>query len=173
MEENHDSSIFGEAGIRWSVDKGTSIRVWGDKWWPSTSTYQVVSPRLFLSAETKVCELIAQDHTQWKAQVIDALFVPHEAECIKIIPLSIQPPEDRLIWAESANGLFSVRRAYKLAMILSWPANSGSSSDDSQTKKFWKLLCQIPAPHKVLHFIWKACRDILPTRKNLVRRQVL
>ena len=95
-----------------------------------------------------------------------------EAECIKSIPLSIQPPEDRLIWAESANGLFSVRSAYKLAMKLSRPTNYGSSSD-SQTKKFQKLLWQIPTPHKVQHFIWRACHDILPTRKNLVRRQVL
>lgn len=84
-------------GSRWSVGKETSIRVWRDKWLPSTSTYQVVSPRLFLSAETKVCELIAQDSTQWKAQVIDALFLPYEAECIKSIPLSIQPPEDYLV----------------------------------------------------------------------------
>ena len=127
-------------GSWWSVGKGTSIRGWGDKWLPSALTYQVVSPRLFLSAETKVCELIAQDSTQWKAQVIDALFLPHEAKCIKSIPLSIQPPEDRLMWAESANGLFSVRSAYKLAMNLSRPTNHGSSSDDSQTKKFWKLL---------------------------------
>ena len=42
-------------GSRWSVGKGTSIRVWGDKWLPSTSRYKVVSPRLFLSVETKVC----------------------------------------------------------------------------------------------------------------------
>ena len=160
-------------GSWWSVSKEISIRVWGDKWLPPTSTYQVVSPRLFLSAETKVCELIAQDSTQWKAQVIDALFLPHEAECIKSIPLSIQPPEDRLIWVESANGLFSVRSTYKLAMNLSRPTNHGSSSDDNQPKKFWKLLWQIPAPHQVRHFIWRACRNILLTRKNLVRRQVL
>ena len=31
----------------------------------------------------------------------------------------------------------------------------------------------IQAPHKVRHFIWKACRDILPTKKNLVQRKVL
>ena len=84
-------------GSRWCVGKGTSIRVWSDKWLPSTSTYKVVSPRLFLSADTKVCELIDQESTQWKAQVIDALFLPYEAECIKSIPLSIQPPDDRII----------------------------------------------------------------------------
>ena len=127
-------------GSRWSVGKGTSIRIWGDKWLPCSTTYQVVSPRMFLNADTKVSELIDQDSSQWKAQVIDALFLPHEAECIKSIPLSIQPPEDRRIWAESANGVFTVRSAYILAVNLSRSANYGVSSDDSQMKKFWKVL---------------------------------
>ena len=105
--------------------------------------------------------------------MIDTLFLPHEAECIKSIPLSIQPPDDRIIWAESANGLFTVWSAYKLAMNLSRPPNYGSSSDESQTKKFWKLLWMIQAPHKIRHFIWRACRDSLPTKTNLVRRKIL
>ena len=85
--------------------------------------------------------------------MIDALFLPYEAVCIKSIPLSIQPLDDRIIWAESANGLFTVCSAYKLAINLSQPINYGSSSDDSQTKKFWKLIWMIQAPHKVRHFI--------------------
>ena len=28
-------------------------------------------------------------------------------------------------------------------------------------------------PQKIRHFTWKACRDILPTKVNLVRRRVL
>ena len=108
---------------------------------------------MFLSAETKVSELIDQDSSQWKAQVIDALFLPHEAECIKSIALSIQSSDDRMIGAESANGMFTVRSAYKLAVNLSWSANYGSSSDDNQMKKFWKVLWQMQAPHKVRHFI--------------------
>ena len=31
----------------------------------------------------------------------------------------------------------------------------------------------IQTPHKVRHFIWRVCRDILPTKKNLVQRKVL
>ena len=155
-------------GSQWSVGKGTSIQIWGDKWLPYTTTYQVVSPRMFLSAETKVSELIDQDSSQWKAQVIDALSLPYEAECIKSIPLSIQSSDDRMIWAESANGMFTVRSAYKLAVNLSWFANYGSSSDDSQMKKFWKVLWQIQAPHKVRNFIRRECRDISPTKMNLV-----
>ena len=28
-------------------------------------------------------------------------------------------------------------------------------------------------PHKIRHFTWRACRDVIPTKVNLVRRKVL
>lgn len=45
-------------GIRWRVGDGANIRIWGDKWIPTTSTYEVVSPRQFLHSDTRVNELI-------------------------------------------------------------------------------------------------------------------
>uniref|UniRef100_A0A7N2MJC6 Reverse transcriptase zinc-binding domain-containing protein n=1 Tax=Quercus lobata TaxID=97700 RepID=A0A7N2MJC6_QUELO len=49
----------------------------------------------------------------------------------------------------------------------------GAASDDSKQRRFWKLLWKINTPHKVRHFAWRACKDILPTKENLVRRKVL
>ena len=48
-----------------------------------------------------------------------------------------------------------------------------SSSDGSQEKSFWKKLWQINVPHKIRHFAWRACQDILPLQTNLVKRNVL
>ena len=48
-----------------------------------------------------------------------------------------------------------------------------SSSDGSHLRCFWKKLWRLPIPHKVGHFLWRACRDILPTKWNLKRRKVL
>ena len=48
--------------------------------------------------------------------MIDNLFIPHEAELIKSIPLSATLPADKMVWAETANGNFTVRSAYKLAV---------------------------------------------------------
>jgi len=42
-----------------------------------------------------------------------------------------------------------------------------SSSDDSNLRCFWKKLWQLPTPHKVRHFLWHACKDIVPTKVNL------
>ena len=52
----------------------------------------------------------------WKTQIIDAIFLPHEAELIKSIPLSSRLPEDTTVWAATPNGLFTIRSAYRLAM---------------------------------------------------------
>ena len=67
--------------------------------------------------------------------MLDVIFLPHEVELIKSIPLSVQLPEDKLIWAGNNNGKFSVKRAYKLAMEGAW-SDSGSSSDDGILRRF-------------------------------------
>ena len=45
--------------------------------------------------------------------------------------------------------------------------------DDNKQRKFWKFLWKINVPHKVRHFAWRACKDILPTKENLAKRKVL
>ena len=159
-------------GIRWNVGNGDSIRVWGDKWLPSPSTFRITSLRLFLQTETRVSELISHDVAAWKTQIIDAIFLPHEAELIKSIPLSSCLPEDTIVWAATPNGLFTVRSAYRLAMEESRSSNRASSSDPSKTRRFWKSLWRLQVPHKMRHFAWRACRGILPTKENLSRRGI-
>uniref|UniRef100_A0A7N2MTJ9 RNase H type-1 domain-containing protein n=1 Tax=Quercus lobata TaxID=97700 RepID=A0A7N2MTJ9_QUELO len=58
-------------------------------------------------------------------------------------------------------------------MRLSKHADQGANSDQSQMRWFWKKIWDLPLPHKVRHFEWRACRDILPTKVNLMRRKVV
>ncbi|KAL5817649.1 hypothetical protein ACOSQ3_026027 [Xanthoceras sorbifolium] len=37
----------------------------------------------------------------------------------------------------------------------------------------WKYLWSLPIPSKIRIFVWKACNDILPTRKLLCSRKVI
>uniref|UniRef100_A0A7N2N032 Reverse transcriptase zinc-binding domain-containing protein n=1 Tax=Quercus lobata TaxID=97700 RepID=A0A7N2N032_QUELO len=67
-------------GLKWRIDNGDSVRVWGDKWLPTPSTYKVSSPRLFLHPDTRVGELINKEEACWNSEVVDNLFLPHEAE---------------------------------------------------------------------------------------------
>lgn len=58
-------------------------------------------------------------------------------------------------------------------MNLHRSTNAASGSTDSSLHVFWKKLWRLPTPHKVRHFAWRACRDILPTKDNLQQRRVL
>nr|XP_023889547.1 uncharacterized protein LOC112001606 [Quercus suber] len=69
--------------------------------------------------------------------------------------------------------LFTVCSAYHLAMSQSFSSNRGTSSNNSTLKRFWKKIWSILVPHKIQHFVWRACRDALPTKNNLLRRKVI
>lgn len=155
------------------VGNGANIRIWGDKWIPTTSTYEVVSPKQFLHSDTRVNELINLETGSQKSDIIDALFLPFEADIIKSIPISGRLPADKQLWVESFNGLFNVRIAYAEAMKASWTENRGASSDDSRQWQFWKQIWCLPDPHKLRHFAWRAYCDSLPTKVNLQKQKVV
>lgn len=113
-------------GLRWKVGNGANIRIWEDRWLPSPSTYKITSPRLILHSNTRVQDLINATIAEWKSMVIDTLFLPHEADVIKSIPISSHLPPDKLIWTETRNGLLTVRSADKLVVNRSLSSNKGT-----------------------------------------------
>nr|XP_023875178.1 uncharacterized protein LOC111987686 [Quercus suber] len=61
----------------------------------------------FLNHDIRVQDLINEATAKWKSTVIDALFLPHEADIMKSISISSRLPPDKLIWTETRNGLFT------------------------------------------------------------------
>ena len=118
-------------------------------------------------------ELIDPETARWRFEVLDAVFPPYEANIIRCIPISSRLPADKLIWAESLNGQFSMRSAYAVAVRLSCPISHGATLDNSLNWRFCKQVWGLPLPHKIRHFAWEACRNILPTKVNLLKRRVL
>lgn len=160
-------------GLRWRIGNDEQVRVWGNKLLPTPFTYKGTSPGMFLQAQTQVSDLINKENASWKTEVIDALFLPREAEEIKSIPLGAHLLVDKQIWACSPNGLYTVCNAFWLATEMSKSRSCGSCSNNSQNKRFWRKPWKLLVPHKIRHFTWRACRDILLTKANLVRRHVI
>jgi hypothetical protein len=53
---------------------------------------------------------------RWKGNLTDEVFLDHEAQVIKDIPLSPVPTKHKLIWRCIPHGQFTIRHAYHLEM---------------------------------------------------------
>ena len=104
--------------------------------------------------------------------MIDNIFLPHEAALIKSIPLSLGDCEDKLIWPNNPDGVFSVRLGYKLLMEEEMKDTS-TSSYLSPTKRVWKGNWSLQIPNKVKTLIWRVELDSLPSKANLMKRKIL
>ena len=88
------------------------------------------------------------------------------------IPLISKCPIDRLIWAYTSKGHFTVSSAYKVAFSsISNPSLEGLNGQNC--RKFWKFLWGLNVPNKVKNFAWWACRNILSTEANLYHQKIL
>ena len=86
---------------------------------------------MMFRGDTIVADLIDSSTPRWKNEVIDSLFIDHEADLIKNIPLSSALLPNKLVWAETNNEKFTVGSAYKLAVTLFKSRNHGTTSDGS------------------------------------------
>jgi len=85
-----------------------------------------------------VRDLIEEDRMEWKADLILQNFMPQDADAILSIPLSANRAWDRLIWARTKNGKFSVRSAYKMAQEGMWGEQGVEPSDLTILKGIWR-----------------------------------
>ena len=104
------------------------------------------------------------------------MFLPHEANVILGIPLSLRLPRDSLIWAWTPKGMFTVNSAYKVAQSLlreAYPKlERGECSHTAGMKNLWKQIWGLNCPNKVRIFMWRACSNILPTKLLLRARGI-
>ena len=147
-------------------------KIWKDKWIQQPSTYKVVTPESTSLQVVRVCDLIDGTRKEWKEDLIHQCFLPQDVEAILSIPLSAYGGRDRMIWAATKNGKFTVRSAYKLAQAIQSDGNTPESFDPSALKQTWRRLWDLNVPNKFKHFAWKACKNILATKENLKKRKI-
>ena len=103
-------------------------------------------------------------------------FLPHEAMTILSILISQNLPDDSLVWAWTKKGIFTVKSAYHVAH--GWLAEGrglgagGEESNMNKKKEFWTTIWGLKCPSKVKNFLWRACKNILPTNYCLWLRKV-
>ncbi|XP_012487975.1 uncharacterized protein LOC105801186 [Gossypium raimondii] len=129
--------------IAWSIGDGATARCWKDPWIPGMGP---LISKIFHSANLDldccVREMVNSDGS-WNLDLFHA-WVPEDI--INRI-ISIPPPHpdsgpDRIIWAPSASGAFSVRSAYWYLKENSW----------NPQEDYWKIVWKYPGPQRRLSF---------------------
>lgn len=62
--------------------------------------------------------------------------------------------------------------ALKILKEMKDQGDGGGSSDSSKMTNLWKSIWNLNCPNKIKHFMWRACKNILPTNYCLKKRKV-
>ena len=139
------------------------MRIWGDNWLPSKPSARIVTP-VFYGQENSNVEVLINPRTRcWRNNIIDHVFNVQEAEIIKSIPLSSTTQPDALIWPFTPFGTYSVKSGYRFLL-----ENSVQFQRTRQDVDFWKKVWSLEVPSKIKNFVWRASKDSLPVKKNLL-----
>ena len=159
-------------GARWRVGTGETIKVWDYPWLPSLEHPRILSPIIDGLQDAMVDCLISPTSRSWDRDVLFGYFAPMEADLIVKIPLSPTKVEDKLIWPHVPNGVYTVKSGYRF-LVKDKPDPLLYHPSQGENPSIWSCIWRLSVPNKVKNFLWKACKEALPVKKNLVRRKVL
>lgn len=164
-----------EEGSWKKVGNGKSIRIWEDRWIPSSSDGKVTTVRPDCAGPVMVDELI--DGFRWNANLIFRTFCNQDAMKILQIPISLTGRDDSNsnYWKLSGNGQYTVKSGYKELCKQVLPQNdentrTGEHSLTRSSHKVWKKTWKLKIKEKIKHFIWKCSTGTLPVRALIFGR---
>ena len=81
--------------------------------------------------------------------------------------------EDALLWPYVQSDQYSAKSGYFFLKSESRSKPTIDNIQPIQPKPPWKQIWSLSLPSKIKNFLWRACRNALPTKENLVRRYVI
>jgi hypothetical protein len=106
-----------QSGMIWGVGDGNSIKIWDDKWIDSTYSGMIQSPVRVLGEDAKVRALIDDSTKWWNYELIKEVFPEDEARRICSMALSPLGQKDKIVWARTKKGIFTVQSAYHMPKL--------------------------------------------------------
>jgi hypothetical protein len=103
-------------GCRWIIGDGSKIKVMNDPWLRSIEGGWVKAPQNQGVYNLNVQNLMLPGIKRWDHAKINLLFSEPEANNILAVPLLDMIQEDRLIWNEERDGVYSIRSEYRKLM---------------------------------------------------------
>ena len=160
--------------MTWRVGCGDRVRFWQDPWIGQGCSLQQKYNQLFFISRQQNLSIskmgkFSQNTWSWDFKWRRNLFDYENEQAIAfmedISAFSIhQQLQDIMVWQAEPNGLYSTKSAYRLLM----PTNS-----PGQHSRNFQILMKLKIPPRADMFSWRLFRDRLPTRANLLRRNVV
>lgn len=139
--------------------------MFGDRW---LSNRHILKERdaNFFNPFHWVFDLFVASDKVWNVEALNDWFPAPMVDQIIQTPLFSSIEEDQRFWWPEQSGVYSVCSAYNL--LMNDVLDSDNLHADGNLRALWKL----KIPPKVKHFLWRFCRDILPTRSKLRFRHI-
>ena len=109
-----------------------------------------------------VHNLMTEDGREWDADILNELCNDRDKELIYQVPIPLWSKSDSWFWLPDAKGKFSVRSCYRLL----------KGESECQERQMWTRLWSLKLPGKILFFLWRVVRGVLPTVEALRNKRV-
>ena len=111
---------------------------------------------------TMVVNLMTDNGKEWDEDVINDICNERDRELIKRIPIPSRSIQDSWFWLFEDTGCFTVKSCYRKLQ--------GEQVCDHAA--FWRKMWSLQLPSKITTFMWRVCRNCLPTAVNLASKRV-
>ena len=85
--------------------------------------------------------------------------------------VSTKACEDSLYWPFTHNGVYNSKFGYQFRKAEE--ALNEATKHVASDKALWKGVWSLQIPNKMRNLLWRACRNSLPTKQNLVRHTII
>lgn len=161
---------------RWVVGNGNNIHILNDKRIPgvkdlSNELWAILQQNHCQQLDCPVSSLIDPNSGWWNLAKFRVLFIPKIVEAILKVHLSHLEEHDFWMWEYEKTGTCSISSAYRFFKTYLTP-DHGNFSSATEKKKFWDTMWRLKIPQKVKIFVQRACQESLPSKQNLMQRNI-
>ena len=159
-------------GSHWQIIGGQDVRVWVDRWLPSLPLGHPTSfGEVEVTRNLRVSTLICPQSRDWDITFLHPRLSVADQEAIRETPIRDNSRMDRLIWAATKNGRYSVKSGYRWVQSRSLSLrNLCLPHVRLVPDELWKYIWKVEVPPEISHFLWSSLHSALATNANLFKR---
>ncbi|CAL1353289.1 unnamed protein product [Linum trigynum] len=173
------SILFGREllaqGLRWQIGNGQTAALLDSNWIPKLQMKPPCYNPCILPEGGKlpVAAVMRPGEGCWDDLKLCQWFDPPTCQAIKTIPLPRKNVLDKLIWHGTADGVFTVKSAYHLAVDIDKRKGGWRLTVCWMGKEDWVRVWNANIPPKLKVFLWQIFNRVLPTTEALIEKHVL